>query len=62
MLLQTGRNRGTSVVCELPLHQPTVPGELRSPTFAQDYSGGLSQELIELADVLPASVFDPSGF
>ena len=50
---------GTTATLSVSLRAPGRQGQtLHSPLAAFDYTGGYRQELIELADILPASVYD----
>ena len=54
-----GDEGGTTAAMSLSLQtQDRKTQELHAATTKFDYTGGFRQELIELSDVLPASVFD----
>ncbi len=59
LLLVPGADGGTRIVLTLAIRQ----GEgrrLQSPVFPVDYTGGFDHSLVELADCLPAQMFDGS--
>lgn len=56
MMLHTPATGGAVAVFSLPLDSPGQA--LGSPLAGVDYAGGFRHELVELADVLPLSVFD----
>lgn len=57
LLISQGENGGTRVVMTLAIRQKE-PGQLNSPIFQVDYTGGFDHSLVELADCLPAKLFD----
>lgn len=59
VLIQQQENGGTQVTVTFAIRKSTG-GELRSPRLKVDYAGELDHGLIELADVLPASVYGNS--
>lgn len=58
VIVQSKPGEGTSVSMSLSLKQPTAAQLVESPIAAVDYTGGYRHELAELADILPADVFD----
>ena len=59
LLVSQGENGGTRTVMTLAIRQ-REQNQMRSPIFPLDYSGGFDHMLVELADVLPAELFDGS--
>ena len=59
LLVSQGENGGTRTVMTLAIRQ-REQNQMRSPIFPLDYSGGFDHALLELADVLPAGLFDGS--
>ena len=59
LLVAPGENGGTRTVMTLAIRQ-REQNQMRSPVFPLDYSGGFDHGLVELADVLPAELFDGS--
>ena len=59
LLVSQGENGGTRTVMTLAIRQREQT-QMRSPVFPLDYSGGFDHTLVELADVLPAELFDGS--
>ena len=59
LLVSRGENGGTRTVMTLAIRQPEQT-MMRSPVFPIDYSGGFDHGLVELADVLPAELYDGS--
>ena len=59
LIVGAGENGGTTAAISLSLRVPDKKTqELHAAMAKFDYTGGFRQELIEMADVLPASVFD----
>ena len=59
LIVGAGDKGGTTAAMSLSLQTPDrKTQELHASTAKFDYTGGFRQELIELSDVLPASVFD----
>ena len=59
LIVGAGDEGGTTAAMSLSLQAPDrKTQELHAATTKFDYTGGFRQELIELSDVLPASVFD----
>ena len=59
LIVGAGDEGGTTAAMSLSLQTPDrKTQELHAATAKFDYTGGFRQELIELSDVLPASVFD----
>ena len=59
LIVGAGDKGGTTAAMSLSLQTPDrKTQELHAATAKFDYTGGFRQELIELSDVLPASVFD----
>lgn len=61
MMLESEEGVGTSVHIALDAHVGSDECILRSPVKLPDYSGGIDHVLLELADALPAKVFDTRG-
>lgn len=59
LLISRGENGGTRTVMTLAIRQ-REGCQMHSPVFPIDYSGGFDHALVELADVLPAELFDGS--
>lgn len=59
LLISHGEDGGTRVVMTLAIRQK-APGQLSSPIFQVDYTGGFDHTLVELANCLPAKLFDGS--
>lgn len=59
LLVSQGEDGGTRIVMTLAIRQK-APGQLSSPIFQVDYTGGFDHSLVELADCLPAELFDGS--
>lgn len=57
LLITQGEDVGTRIVMTLAIRQNTS-GQLRGPVFRVDYSGGFDHALVELADCLPAELYD----
>lgn len=58
VVVQSKPNEGATVTMSLSLKTPTAAQLVESPIAAIDYTGGYRHELAELADVLPADIFD----
>lgn len=57
LLIRQGDGGGTCVVLTMAIRQKEQPA-LRSPVLKVDYTGGFDHSLVELADCLPASLYD----
>ena len=58
VIIQSKPGEGSSVSMSFSLKTPTAEQLVESPIAAIDYTGGYRHELAELADVLPADVYD----
>ncbi len=61
LMLESEEGVGTTVHISLDARIGADDCILRSPVKLPDYSGGINHVLMELADALPASVFDTRG-
>lgn len=61
MMLESEEGVGTTVHIALDVQADSDACILRSPVKLPDYSGGIDHVLLELADALPAKVFDTRG-
>lgn len=60
LLLDQPGDRGTRITMTLAIRQRR-DGNVSSPIFQVDYTGGRDHKLIELADCLPAALYDPKS-
>lgn len=59
VLVSTSGDKGTRITLTLAIRQKEQ-NTLRSPVFKVDYTGGFDHALVELADCLPADLYDGS--
>lgn len=59
LLITPCGDSGTRVILTVAIRQ-NPSGTLRSPVFSLDYTGGIDHALVELADCLPAELYDGS--
>lgn len=57
VLMARGRNGGTRVTLTMAVQQPS-DASLRSPIYRVDYAGERDHGLVELSEVLPASLYE----
>ncbi len=59
LLVTQGEDQGSRIVLTLAIRQK-AQNQISSPVFRLDYTGGFDHSLVELADCLPAQLFDGS--